>query len=74
MFMFIKCPMTRSRVRTFKWGQGLNSYDGSFTTFLEDGNFELVVYPGGLSQASYTQTRFAITVSSGAITSVRNFK
>jgi hypothetical protein len=58
--------------KNYKWGQGLNSYDGSFTTYLEDGNFELVVYPGGLSQASYTQTRFSITVSSGAITSVRN--
>lgn len=58
--------------KNYKWGQGLNSYDGSFSTYLEDGNFELVVYPGGLSQASYTQTRFSITVSSGVITSVRN--
>ncbi len=58
--------------KNYKWGQGLNIYDGSFTTFLEDGNFELMVYPGGLSQASYTQSRFSITVSSGAITSVRN--
>ena len=58
--------------KNYKWGQGLNSYDGSFTTYLEDGTFELMVYPGGLSQASYTQSRFSITVSSGAITSVRN--
>jgi len=58
--------------KNYKWGQGLNSYDGSFTTYLEDGNFELVVYLGGLAQDSYTQTRFSITVSSGAITSVRN--
>ncbi len=58
--------------KNYKWGQGLNVYSGSFTTFLDDGSFELIVYPGGLSQASYTPTRFAITVVSGAISSVRN--
>jgi hypothetical protein len=58
--------------KNYKWSQGLNSYSGSFTTYLEDGDFELVVYPGGLSQANYTQTRFSVTVSSGAVTSVRN--
>ena len=56
----------------YYWNQSLNLNNGNFSTYLQDGLYDLAIYPYWEKRALYTENRYSLRVENGVITGAFN--